>query len=517
MPMPLSIPKDFIRTIVDKTSIGDYVSSSTKLSPTGSNGELKGKCPMPQHADKTASLYVNDAKGNYQCFGCGSKGNVVNFIQDLKGTSFTESIVELARFNGETIPYSRVSNSTGADVMDYRRVYSEIHEIAKAAELNVEFKSELSKLQITPDIAAKFSLGIIKPSVIAKIIKKLPASKKVLVSAIAESLMLYNNDDYLIVVPVTSRYSEALDSLLLINGDGSNQLPSKPVVNSSRLFFGMQGIDDEKEVTIVESTLSALQIMSEEGFDKRVLAPLVHYESLDLKAFNAFQGSDNKLQFERVNVRFSMKAGKIDKKAEKLLMCAKDSSGRWEFQFCENVRYPDEVTDPKFHYIDTFGMVLATKIETTLTDKSLLTDKARTANIIEYLLGGELKKNSLHNQVRKEIMESNDFVFNDAYFDLITTSPSSIQNNTALVEDKSSAVKAKEIINKIVNLSMSDGIDASNAMLKNYETDFSNKIDLLVTPVLRTLKYELQRAQGSLYLSEVFDSLDDEIRVSIFK
>jgi hypothetical protein len=517
MPMSLSIPKEFIRNIVDKTSIADYANSHTKLSVTGSNGELKGQCPMPKHADKTPSLFVNETKGNYQCFGCGSKGNVVDFIKDLKGTSFKEAIVELARFNGEKIPYSRVSKATGSDVRDYRSVYSEIHEIALTAELNPDFESELSILNITPDVASKFSLGMIRPSVIAKIIEKLPASKKDLVLSIAESLEIYNTDDYLLVVPVTSRYTDSLDSLLLINDYGSNQLPSKPIVNSSRLFFGMQGIDDVKEVTIVESTLSALQIMSEEGLENRVIAPLVHYESLDLKAFNAFKGSDNILQFERVNVRFSIETGKIDRKAEKLLMCAKDSSGRWEFQFCQDERYFDEESDPKFNYIDTFNMVLSTKLESSLSGKEVLTDKTRTANTIEYLLGGDLKKSALHNHVRKEIMGSNGFSFDDSYFDAITFTSSSQPNNTVLEENNTSADRAKKIINKIVNLSMTDGLEASKELLKDYETEFTNNRDLLITPVLRTLKYELHRADSSIFLSEVFDSLDDEVRVSILK
>jgi hypothetical protein len=526
MPMSLSIPKEFIRNIVDKTSIADYVNFHTKLSATGSKGELKGQCPMPNHADKTASLFVNDTKGNYQCFGCCSKGNIVDFIKDLKGTSFKETIVELARFNNEKIPYSRVSKSTGSDVRDYRSVYSEIHEIALTAELNPDFESELFKLKITPDVASKFSLGIIRPSVIAKIIQKLPSSKKDLVLSVAESLELYENDDYLLVVPVTSRYTDSLDSLLLINDYGLNQLPHKPIVNSSRLFFGLQGIDDVKEVTIVESTLSALQIMSEEGLENRVIAPLVHYESLDLKAFNAFQGSDKKLQFERVNVRFSMEKGKIDKKAEKLLMCAKDSSGRWEFQFCKDERYFDEESDPKFNYIDTFNMVLSTKLESKfspiktefeLSGKEVLTDKTRTANTIEYLLGGDVKKSSLHNHVRKEIMEYNGFSYDNSYFDAITFISTNQPSNTVLEENSTSANRVKKIINKIVNLSMTDGIEASKELLQDYETEFTNNRDLLITPVLRTLKYELQRADSSIFLSDVLDNLDEEIRLSILK
>ena len=51
----------------------------------------KIKCPI--HGEKTASLSVrhNGQKGIYKCFGCGSSGDAINFIKDLKGVNYVEA------------------------------------------------------------------------------------------------------------------------------------------------------------------------------------------------------------------------------------------------------------------------------------------------------------------------------------------------------------------------------------------------------------------------------------------
>ena len=51
--------------------------------------ELAGLCPF--HPDKTPSLTVSEDKGLFLCFGCGAKGDVIDFVMQLDGIGFREA------------------------------------------------------------------------------------------------------------------------------------------------------------------------------------------------------------------------------------------------------------------------------------------------------------------------------------------------------------------------------------------------------------------------------------------
>lgn len=55
--------------------------------------ELTCKCPF--HDDKTPSFNINLETGIFNCFGCGEKGNIVDFVSKMKGISKTEAKEQL--------------------------------------------------------------------------------------------------------------------------------------------------------------------------------------------------------------------------------------------------------------------------------------------------------------------------------------------------------------------------------------------------------------------------------------
>lgn len=61
----------------------------------------KGCCPF--HQEKTPSFNVNPEKQLYHCFGCHKGGDVFEFIMELKGISFKQTIKELADSVGFTL------------------------------------------------------------------------------------------------------------------------------------------------------------------------------------------------------------------------------------------------------------------------------------------------------------------------------------------------------------------------------------------------------------------------------
>jgi DNA primase len=78
-----------IQTIPISTIISKYV----PLTPYGNN--LIGLCPF--HADTKPSLKVNDDKGRFKCFVCGTGGDGITFIMSYKRILYMEAIDLLAR------------------------------------------------------------------------------------------------------------------------------------------------------------------------------------------------------------------------------------------------------------------------------------------------------------------------------------------------------------------------------------------------------------------------------------
>jgi hypothetical protein len=76
---------------------GEYYAAHVgKLSRPNGSGYAQGACPF--HEDKTASFSVNvTGKGGWKCFaGCGS-GDLVSFVQRLRGCDFKAAVLELVR------------------------------------------------------------------------------------------------------------------------------------------------------------------------------------------------------------------------------------------------------------------------------------------------------------------------------------------------------------------------------------------------------------------------------------
>lgn len=55
-------------------------------------------CPF--HHEKTPSFHIHEARGYYHCFGCGAHGNVFDFVQEMRGGSFSDAVIYLADLTG---------------------------------------------------------------------------------------------------------------------------------------------------------------------------------------------------------------------------------------------------------------------------------------------------------------------------------------------------------------------------------------------------------------------------------
>ena len=134
---------EFIQRVLEANNIVDFISQHTQLKPSG--GGLMGRCPFPDHQEKTASFSVSETKQVYHCFGCHKSGNLFSFLRDFQGMSFPEAIEYLANRANIQMPEMDIKTSTEED-----RIAKKKKEMTSANRLALKFFiEELAKLPPT--------------------------------------------------------------------------------------------------------------------------------------------------------------------------------------------------------------------------------------------------------------------------------------------------------------------------------------------------------------------------------
>jgi len=88
--------------IKSQLDIATVVAHYVKLKRNGSR--MVGLCPF--HTEKTASFGVKIGDQFFKCFGCDAKGDVIRFVQEIEGISFTAAVAVLVERYGVTLPDS---------------------------------------------------------------------------------------------------------------------------------------------------------------------------------------------------------------------------------------------------------------------------------------------------------------------------------------------------------------------------------------------------------------------------
>jgi DNA primase len=94
------IPEEKIAEIKSKASIIEVISDFVSLRKAGKN--YLGLCPF--HSERTPSFTVNEEKGIFHCFGCGTGGSLFNFLMRANNWTFPEAVKELANRYQVTLP-----------------------------------------------------------------------------------------------------------------------------------------------------------------------------------------------------------------------------------------------------------------------------------------------------------------------------------------------------------------------------------------------------------------------------
>lgn len=150
---------EFINEVKEKNDIVEVISEYTSLKRSGAN--YMGLCPF--HSEKTPSFSVSSDKQLYYCFGCGAGGTVINFIQNIEGLDFVETVKHLALRAGMGVPENTAEETEESRLK--KKIY-EMNKIAGRAYFNL-LNSEKGKIALgylrnrglSDSTITKFGLG----------------------------------------------------------------------------------------------------------------------------------------------------------------------------------------------------------------------------------------------------------------------------------------------------------------------------------------------------------------------
>ena len=160
-------PQEFIDKVSESANVVDIISQYTQLKHTG--GGFMGRCPFPDHKEKTPSFSVSEAKQVYHCFGCKKSGNVFKFLHDYNGMSFPEALVYLADKYGISVPQTQAGQGTDQAQQNHDRkklmlkanklAADYFREILKRAPLDSGIRKYIQKRKLSPEIVEEFQIG----------------------------------------------------------------------------------------------------------------------------------------------------------------------------------------------------------------------------------------------------------------------------------------------------------------------------------------------------------------------
>lgn len=120
--------QDFIERVSEGNNLVDIISQYTQLKQSGSG--LMGRCPFPDHVEKTASFSVSETKQVYHCFGCHKSGNVFSFLRDYQGMNFPEAVEYLANRASIPMPAPEVENEVRDQVAEKKKLLLKVNRLA---------------------------------------------------------------------------------------------------------------------------------------------------------------------------------------------------------------------------------------------------------------------------------------------------------------------------------------------------------------------------------------------------
>ncbi len=275
----MKFSQEFIEQVQSANNIVDIISPYTQLRSTGSG--LMGRCPFPDHKEKTPSFSVSEAKQVYHCFGCQKAGNIFTFLSQYQGMNFPQAVEYLA--DRASIPLPKDSNPESDDKNLIRK--KEILKLNKTALgfliQNLEsspkdgsVRQYIEKRGLTMDIIKMFRIGWALPEweALANHLKANGLSLELAEDARIVKRKTQGNGYYDIfrerlIFPITNSMGDVLafGGRILAQGEPKYlNSPETPVFQKGKIFYGMEQtaryIRSQDQVIIVEGYMDLISL-----------------------------------------------------------------------------------------------------------------------------------------------------------------------------------------------------------------------------------------------------------------
>jgi DNA primase len=150
---------DFVEQLKSSIDIVDVVGQYVRLRKAGTR--FVGLCPF--HTEKTPSFGVHAVHQFYKCFGCGAKGDAINFVMEIEALTFYEALKLLADRYGIAMPkraeYSDPETKLRAAIYRMHEMAQQIYRGALAAGAGAEARAYLAKRGLSAALIEEFGLG----------------------------------------------------------------------------------------------------------------------------------------------------------------------------------------------------------------------------------------------------------------------------------------------------------------------------------------------------------------------
>ncbi|MDA8334542.1 MAG: DNA primase [Peptococcaceae bacterium] len=158
-----SFPDSLLEEIRLRTDIVRLVGDYVPLTRRGTN--YFGLCPF--HTDSKPSFSVNGDKQIFKCFGCGAGGDVFRFLMLREGLDFPETVRELARRAGVTVPQHGGRSKEDLQAESCRGVCEAaatfFYEALREGQAGASARRYLEGRGLDSRIAEKFRIGFAPP------------------------------------------------------------------------------------------------------------------------------------------------------------------------------------------------------------------------------------------------------------------------------------------------------------------------------------------------------------------
>ncbi|HUQ90606.1 MAG TPA: DNA primase [Bryobacteraceae bacterium] len=153
---------DFAQQLKSQIDIVEVVGERVRLKRMGSSPRYMGLCPF--HTEKTGSFSVHAGLQIFICFGCGVKGDVFKFIQEMEHVTFPEALKMLADRFGIDMPkrseYGDRESRLRDALLKMNEIAQRVYRSALTGSQGVEARSYLAGRGVSLETAAMFGLGL---------------------------------------------------------------------------------------------------------------------------------------------------------------------------------------------------------------------------------------------------------------------------------------------------------------------------------------------------------------------